>query len=281
MELRVDWSKEEVELIVADYLRMLTLELTHQTFNKTKSRKALQQKLNGRSDKSIEFKHCNISAVMHLLGAPSIRGYRPLANYQLLLAEVVADQLKKHPLLNVAAAAAVDAPAAVAPIDVFQAVEAKAPKISKKTAEPQFTPTFRAVKRDYLEREAINRSLGLAGEEFVVRFEQWRLQKAGQSKLAGRVEHVSVSRGDGLGYDVLSFEENGHERFIEVKTTSFGKETPFFVSRGEIALSDKAQGQFRLYRLYNFRTAPKFFSLSGPLSLQCKLDAVTYKASFS
>jgi hypothetical protein len=54
----MDWSREEVEGIVADYLQMLTMELAGQSFNKTQHRRCLQGKLNGRSDASIEFKHC-------------------------------------------------------------------------------------------------------------------------------------------------------------------------------------------------------------------------------
>jgi len=278
---RVDWSRQEVELIVADYLRMLTLELTHQAYSKAEHRRGLQQQLNNRSDKSVEFKHCNISAVMHKLGVPSIKGYHPLPNYQALLAEVVAQQVKNHPLLDAAAQSAVDVPA-VTPLQAsFDGVENKPPRVQERLADYQFTPSFRAVKRDYLEREAANRSLGVAGEEFVVQFERWRLRSASKPALAERVEHVSVSKGDGLGYDVLSFEESGKERLIEVKTTSFGKETPFFVSRGEVALSESAHDQFYLYRLYDFRAAPRFFSLAGPLKQHCVLDAVTFKASFS
>lgn len=80
--MSVDWSVEEVEAIVADHLYMLTLELAGQSFNKTEQRRQLQAKLSGRSDGSIEFKHCNISAVLVHLGLPYIRGYQPRSNYQ-------------------------------------------------------------------------------------------------------------------------------------------------------------------------------------------------------
>ena len=50
----MDWLRVEVEAIVADYLQMLTLELAGQSYNKTKHRKNLKQKLQGRSDPSIE-----------------------------------------------------------------------------------------------------------------------------------------------------------------------------------------------------------------------------------
>jgi hypothetical protein len=38
----MDWTREEVEAIVADYLEMLTLELLGQKFNKTEHRRNLQ-----------------------------------------------------------------------------------------------------------------------------------------------------------------------------------------------------------------------------------------------
>ena len=102
----------------------------------------------------------------------------------------------------------------------------------------------------------------------------------GQPRLADRVNHVSQSKGDGLGYDVLSFESDGQERFIEVKTTTFGRDTPFFVSRGELTLSNIAKDQFHLYRLFEFRKAPRLFDLMGALNQHCTLDPVTYRASF-
>ena len=85
--------------------------------------------------------------------------------------------------------------------------------------------------------EAANRSLGNAGEDFAVRFERERLIATGASRLADRVERVSVTKGDGLGYDVLSFEESGKERLIEVKTTSYDAATAFLVTRNEVAVS--------------------------------------------
>jgi hypothetical protein len=54
------WSREEVEAAVADYLHMLTLELSGQAYNKSEHRRILQTKLRDRSDGSIERKHQNI-----------------------------------------------------------------------------------------------------------------------------------------------------------------------------------------------------------------------------
>ncbi|MBK9439812.1 MAG: DUF3883 domain-containing protein [Comamonadaceae bacterium] len=279
----MDWTREEVEAIVADYLKMLTFELAGQSYNKTAHRKDLQTRLNGRSDASIEFKHCNISAAMINLGFPYIRGYQPRANYQMLLGKIAEQQVSGAASLDQVALAAVQQPASTPLQTDFNKVKTAAPSKNDQRSvnEPSNPLAFNAVKRDYLEREARNRSLGLAGEEFIVLFEHWRLIELGQSRLADKVEHVSRSKGDGLGYDVLSFESDGKERLIEVKTTTFGRETPFFVSRGELALSQGAKDHFHLYRLFEFRKAPRLFDLPGALDQHCVLDPVSYRASFS
>ena len=276
----VDWSQEEIEAIVADYLQMLTLELSGQSYSKTLHRRHLQQKLTNRSDSSVEFKHANISAVLVDLGFPYINGYKPRSNYQQQLAQVVADQVQAKVVLDSAALAAVQRPAVLPKLDDFTKVKTDAPQRDHQTNEVLHTFNFRAVKRDYLEREAANCSLGLAGEEFVLQFEHWRLVKLGQKRLAEKVQHVSQLQGDGLGYDVLSFDLDGRERLIEVKTTTFGKSTPFFVSRGELALSQQAKEQFHLYRIFDFRKEPRLFDLPGQLDANCRLDPVTYRATF-
>jgi hypothetical protein len=276
----MEWTREEVEAIVADYLQMLTLELAGQRFNKTEHRRHLQIKLADRSDGSIEFKHCNISAVMIDLGYPSIRGYQPRANYQHLLAEVVTQQLKTKESLDDIVLSAVQQPVATPQWTDFKSVKTESPKKQHRASEPALNPAFKAFKRDYLEREAQNMSLGFAGEEFVTFYEHWRLNALGEHRLADRVEHVSKTKGDGLGYDVLSYEADGRERLIEVKTTSFGRETPFFVSKNELALSKMASQQFHLYRLFEFKQQPKLFDLAGAIDIHCELDPVSYRASF-
>lgn len=136
------------------------------------------------------------------------------------------------------------------------------------------------IQRDYAAREAQNRSLGQAGEVFALGFERWRLLQMGAGQLAEQVAHVSVTEGDGLGYDIRSFEADGRPRFIEVKTTSFGERTPFFVSANELRFAQDHAPQFRLYRLFDFRATPRLFELVGSIDQHCLLDAATYRASF-
>lgn len=278
-----DWTEAEVALIVADYLAMLTHELTGQRFNKAERRRRLLQQLPGRSQGSIEFKHANISAVMLELGFPYLRGYKPRANFQRSrLVEEVSRQVSRHLLLDEAALTAVQRPAVLAdPLGNFSHVLADAPKRELAVREPEVGYRVRQpLKRDFLEREARNRSLGLAGEEFALGFERWRLIQNGCGQLAERVEHTSKEKGDGAGFDIRSFECDGRDRYIEVKTTSFGERTPFFVSANELEFGRDHPESYCVYRLFDFRRSPRMFELAGPLELHCALDATTFKASF-
>jgi hypothetical protein len=237
--MAIDWTKKEVRLIVEDYFNMLNLELTDNKYNKTQHRHLLLPHLNDRSEGSIEFKHQNISAALINMGLPYIEGYKPRFNYQKELVEKeIADYVIKHKALLE---------------NKFQAFADEANKISlgkilynNVLDEPpspsifeEREPLYKPVKTNYLKKEQDNRNLGEQGEEFVIAFEKWRLIKAGKEKLADKIEWLSKDLGDGLGYDILSRNENGTDRFIEVKTTKLSKETPIYVRRTEVKFAAK------------------------------------------
>lgn len=274
-----DWSREEVEATVQDYFAMLSSWLAGTPFNKAAHRRALQATLDGRSEDAVEYKYRNISAVLVDADFPYIPGLAPLFNYQALLAEVVARRLPQaSSLLNVAAADA-DAPIVVPEVDDILAVLGDRPKAlpQEQALRESRLPPVR-LPTNYVEREALNRSLGLAGERFIINFERARLIHAGCENLASRIEHTSVTRGDHEGYDVLSFETNGTERLVEVKTTKYGIETPFFVSKNELHVSGSRPGQYHLYRLFEFKAAPRLYSLAGSIDATCRLTATSYLA---
>ena len=279
----MDWTRLEVEAAVADYFHMLTLDLTGQQYNKSAHRRALQEKLNGRSDGSIELKHQNISAILIEFDCPWIPGYKPRFNYQAMLFDVVAERVVTDKRFNSAALESVERPAA--PPLLTSAAELLEPAPERRHrpqgAAEATVRARKAVKRDYLAREAHNRALGLAGEEFILAYERGRLIDIGNERLANKVEHVSVNRGDGLGFDILSFDPSGEERFIEVKTTAFGKETPFYITGNELALSSEQAKAFYLYRLFEFRKQPRLFQLQGSIEKHCLLDPTSYLARFS
>lgn len=274
-----DWSRQEVEAIVDDHLSMLASELAGTPYNKAAHRRALLPQLNARSEQSIEFKHANISAALLDAGFPYIAGYKPRSNYQALLAEVLAERMTGAAQLQEVAAADADRPMVVPEVNEILAVLTAAPKRygdSHKVHEPS-RPAIRLT-TNYIEREARNRSLGEAGELFALNYERARLIHVGKESLAARIEHTSKVRGDYEGYDILSFDENGAERLIEVKTTKYGAETPFFVTRNEVSTSERRALLYHVYRLYGFRQAPKLYTLAGSISQSCQLSAASFLA---
>ena len=131
---------------------------------------------------------------------------------------------------------------------------------------------------NYIEREARNRSHGSAGELFVINYERARLVQAGKEPLAARIEHTSRVRGDNKGYDILSFDVNGEERPIVVKTTKYGIDTPFWVSKNEVTTSEQRSLLYHVYRLYAFRAAPMLSTMPGAIIQSCNLSASSFVA---
>lgn len=274
-----DWSRAEVEATAARYLEMLEMELSGQPFVKADINRSLQPLLNDRSKGAIEFKFGNLSAVMLDLGKPYVAGYKPYANYQQLLADVAADQLEGRPelvaLIESVAAKPAAEPSSIDFLQVLVDPPSRDPEMKYWKERPAIPRSVAAV--NHLEIEARNRSLGLAGEKFVMEFEHHRLWSAGRKDLADRIEHVAVSKGDGLGYDVLSFHDSGKDRLIEVKTTRLAQMTPFFASKREVDVSDEQSSAYHLYRVFSFE-APKLFIVPGSLRQNFQLDPWSYKA---
>lgn len=279
-----DWSFVEVEAVVADYVSMLMTELRREPLNKTVHRRALSQMLNGRSDTAIERKHQNISAVLIELGYPYISGYKPLGNYQTLLGRVVADHVGSDTELALLVRQVVAEPAHVPSVeDILGRLESPPPRdtlVYPPVREERDPGATRRTKINYLEMEARNASLGQAGEVFVVNYERARLIFAGRETLAAKVEHIAASEGDGAGFDVRSYEADGTDRLIEVKTTAYGKQTPIFLSSNELLVSQALRASYHLYRPFHFRNDPKLFTVSGALDEMCRLEAVQFRGRF-
>lgn len=278
-----DWARFEVEATVADYRAMLGLELRNEPFNKAEHNRNLRKLLDNRTGASVEKKHQNISAIMIELECQYIDGYKPLRNYQDLLFDVVEDQLMRDTVLL--SLMRQDAEAAAAPMlpqsveDILAALEA-APTSRARVPYLDRVREQRAPARrlNYLALEASNSAQGKAGEEWALNFERARLLKAGKANLADLVEWVSRDAGDSLGFDLRSFEANGSDRFVEVKTTKHGKETPFFVTRNEVRVSRDHGRAYHLYRLFRFHKGPRLFVVNGALDRSCMLDPVEYEA---
>jgi hypothetical protein len=275
------WTDFEVEAAVQDYFSMLRLELSGQKYNKTQHRRALMEQLNNRSNGSVELKHQNISAVLIEMGKPPIDGYKPRYNYQRsILPAAVADYLERNPEIDALFEADAELAPAIPTVEDFLAALENPPASEEQIVAGVSVPRAVYVPAgvNYLEREAHNQLLGEAGEQFVINFERARLIHAGKESLAEQIEQVSVAVGPSAGFDVRSFEENGSDRFIEAKTTKYGKNTPFFVTPNELQFSRQNSSRYFLYRLFKFRTSPRLFALQGYLEDQCILEPSQFMA---
>jgi hypothetical protein len=279
------WSRDEVDLIVADYFTMLRAALAGEPYSKADHNRDLRRHLKNRSEGSVEFKHQNISAVLAESGLPYISGYKPARNYQrAVLPEAVRDHLARHPeLLDDLAASPMLNPTSPPPFPDRPAVEFFEPppdRIVVPGGEGKPWLSRRGKKIDFARRDAMNRRLGQLGEEFAVEVERRRLLSVRRDDLAAKVEWVAVTCGDGVGFDVLSFDEaDGTERYIEVKTTGLGKHFPFYVTATEVLCSEDCPERFRLYRVFDFARNPRLYVVAGAVSRECRLEPVVYRAS--
>lgn len=87
--------------------------------------------------------------------------------------------------------------------------------------------------------------------------ERASLLTAGRTDLAERIRWVSNVDGDGAGYDIFSFDTEGRDRLIEVKTTKGWERTPFHITRNELEVAEARRDNWRLVRLWNFAREPK------------------------
>src|SRR5271166_5541308 len=170
------WQDDELDAIVADYFAMLTADLSGQPYIKSRHSAALMAQI-GRTHRSVEFKHQNISAVLDELGMPWIPGYKPKRNYQAAIFDAIDRYLSIHP--EVLAAAPRPAPLPFEDEQPFVDPPALA------VEQPRPWQLERLVRKfDPIERDSRNRALGKAGESFVLELERRQLARLQRSDLA-------------------------------------------------------------------------------------------------
>jgi len=269
-----DWQTDELDAIVEDYFDMLTAEIEGRPYVKLHHNRSLADRI-GRTHRSVEFKHMNISAALRELGMPTIHGYKPKQNLQNALFEAIERYLSRQPF-----AAMVDRNVGFGVAEAASLFEEAPPPLQIRNV-PRPEGLERLVRKfDPTERDFRNRALGKAGEALVVDFERRRLEQAERRDLSRKVRWVAQEDGDGAGYDVLSFDPTGRERLIEVKTTRGARTTPFFLTRNERALASERPEHFRIFRVYEFSEKPRLFKLRPPLENAVILEPHTYRASF-
>src|SRR5271163_66187 len=95
-KIGTNWQDDELDAIVADYFAMLSADLSGHQYVKSRHSAALMAQI-GRTHRSVEFKHQNISAVLDELGMPWIPGYKPKRNYQNAIFDAIDRYLSQRP----------------------------------------------------------------------------------------------------------------------------------------------------------------------------------------
>jgi len=117
---------------------------------------------------------------------------------------------------------------------------------------------------DYEKEARKLKKLGDRGEKIVIEMEQKRLTELGFPALAEKVEKAKY---DYLGYDILSYETNGDERYIEVKATRSKVGTAnFFLSSNELETAEELPNYY-IYMVYDITSKnPKIWIIDNPFN---------------
>ena len=108
-------------------------------------------------------------------------------------------------------------------------------------------------KIDYVKKQKKNAENGLIGEKLVMSYEAEKLRSLGKEELIEKIKWIS-KEDDGTGYDILSFDENGNEIYIEVKSTADNENAVFFISTNEINAMEKLKEKYFVYRVFNVKS---------------------------
>jgi hypothetical protein len=117
---------------------------------------------------------------------------------------------------------------------------------------------------------------GDKGEEIAIAIERDFLESVNRRDLADKIKHVSLETGDGLGYDILSFWENGKEKYIEVKSTTVNINSPFNISRNELNFLKEHKEDSFIYRILITEKEPEFVAIPSYVVLEGEITATSF-----
>lgn len=161
------------------------------------------------------------------------------------------------------------------------------PKVNEVSATNLSTSTdqltFKGRTVNFIQNNIDNKRIGDLGELWALKYEIDKLKQIGLHNLIDKIKHTAKDEGDGIGYDIQSFDGNGQKIYIEVKTTKGGKNSTFYITRTELERSKIEKENFYLYRLYNFNEdndTADILIIKGDLTNLCGFPT-TYKINLT
>jgi len=250
------WNEAEQDLVVGDYLLMLDKTMSGRAYDPANHQRALRFVTN-RSGGAITFLQGEISAVLTLIGLPTLNDHPPRWDFGGGLVDAidrclsvrpgVLRDLTQPPALLGRAGAPILAEGAPSP--------ARHPPPGERARRlvAKFDPAVR-------DHEA--RILARIGVAAALVHEQRRLEARGRPDLAVQVRlalpPINGQEGD-EGCDLVSFSRTGAPRRIVVKTTTGGPATPFRLTPAEDALRAAQPETFVIHRLYDVAREARMF----------------------
>lgn len=138
----------------------------------------------------------------------------------------------------------------------------------------------RSANPDYEAKARANKKLGDRGEYIVLNHEKDKLNKLGLIKLSKKVHKCEV---DSEGYDILSYDKNGKELYIEVKASNQSpSDFEFYYTENERLTALRLKEQYEIHFVFKvYSKNPKIFNMGNPFypKEQIKLKPIQYKAN--
>ena len=106
-----------------------------------------------------------------------------------------------------------------------------------------------------------SKRVGGAGEEHVYKFEYKKLCDLGREDLAKKIEKQYEDHSFFPGYDIKSFDENGKEIYIEVKSTISKDKNFFEISENEVLAATSLQEDYYIYQVTEALSNPRIASI--------------------
>lgn len=276
--LTAPWTKPELQSLVGAYFQILNENLLDPAKIDLSPMDRFLERYPNRSKKTLDFGFCQISSVLACHNMPYLLGFDPVARFSNLLEHFVITEIENHPeldnrFLNFCIWSPNQATKVIPGELLATCPDPSNPAIDSESA-------FQFSKPNYLEIEQKITVLKNAGEDIVIAFEKWRLHLEGKGKLADQVVAVRNTGTQDMGYDVLSKNVDGTNRYISVKTTKLGKYTPFVYSNQERNRSIKHGENYHTYRVFDLAAEPRMFIAEGNLDGHANVKPVMFQANF-
>jgi hypothetical protein len=156
----------------------------------------------------------------------------------------------------------------------FSLLETDPPKQTKSYVNTK--RSFKGRDTDWSKKHTTSIFLGREGESLVIEHEKRKLK---QYNLIEKIDLIQKQL-DGVGYDILSFDKEGNEIHIEVKTTKGNKDEPFYMSANEVEYFKEYPENYFLYRLYDYHYLTKtaeFYILTAKQLESSEMNPTNYE----